>query len=226
MAVEAITDLIPPDRIRVVHNGIDLNEIDPTLEQRLFPPDTIIIGRVSRFGRGQNLSMLIEALRRLHTHQPLLRLTLVGGDSLMPGAEPVEAELRKLVTEGGLADIIKFTGIVENSLPYTLGFDIATCVSNDEGIPNSLIEAMACRKPVISTHVGAIPELVMDGESGLLIPPGDIEALCNAIESLINDPVQRQRLGEAGRRTVEANFSLQQAAAQYAEIYHQLLQDE
>lgn len=157
MAAEAVNDLIPKERIRVVYNGIDLHEIDSTEKQRLFPPDTIIIGRTSRFGRGQNLGLLIESLERLHTRYPPLRLVLVGGDSLMPGAEPVEAELRKQVTKSGLTDIVIFTGMVENSLPYALGFDIATCVSNDEGIPNSLIEAMACRKPVITTPRRSYP---------------------------------------------------------------------
>lgn len=66
----------------------------------------------------------------------------------------------------------------------------------------------------------------MDGESGLLIPPGDIEALCTAIESLADDPNRRQKFGEAGRRIVEEKFTLQQAAAQYSEIYQHLLKGE
>lgn len=226
MAEEAIKDIFPPQQIQVVYNGVDLVEVDSTPKNRLFPSETVILGRVSRFGRGQNLSMLIQALERLYVKWPNLRLALIGGDSLMPGAEPIEAELRQQVKGSGLAKFVQFTGMVENSLTYTHGFDIATCVSNDEGIPNSLIEAMACRKPVISTRVGAIPEMVEDGKSGLLIPPGDIDALCAAIERLINDPAEREQMGMAGRRIIEEKFTLQRAAAQYAAIYHRILRGE
>jgi glycosyltransferase involved in cell wall biosynthesis len=85
---------------------------------------------------------------------------------------------------------------------------------------------MACGKPVVSTNVDQINELVQHEINGLLVPPGNLEALCAAFIRLINNPVERQRLGEAGRRTVEEKFSLQQAATQYSEIYHRLLQGE
>jgi len=223
MAIEAIRDMIPPERVNLVYNGIDLEEVDSSPKQRLFPLDTFVIGRTSRFGAGQNLHLLIEALKHLASNLPGLRLVLVGGDSLMPGAKPIENELRRLVSQIGLREKVYFTGLVENSLPYVQGFDAGTCVSNDEGIPNSLIEAMACRKPVISTRVGPITELVNDGVNGILIPPGDIEALCVAIVRLVNDPVLCKTLGEAGRHTIEKRFSIKQSAAQYAEIYRSLL---
>jgi glycosyltransferase involved in cell wall biosynthesis len=141
----------------------------------------------------------------------------------MPRAQPVEQELRQLVQQQGLGEYVIFSGVVEDPLPYVQGFDIGTCVSNDEGLPNSLIEAMACRKPVISSNVGAVAELVKQEVNGLLIPSGDLNALCAVLERLLVDPVLRQRLGEAGRRTIEDRFSLSHAAAQYAEIYHSLL---
>jgi len=142
----------------------------------------------------------------------------------MPGAQPVEQELRQRVQQDSLGEYVSFPGIVEDPLPYVQGFDIGTCVSNDEGLPNSLIEAMASRKAVISSNVGAVAELVKQEVNGLLIPPGDLNALCSSLERLLMDPVLRQQLGEAGRRTIEDRFSLSHAAAQYAEIYHSLLE--
>ena len=106
------------------------------------------------------------------------------------------------------------------------GFDVGTCVSNpdNEGIPNSLIEAMACYKPVISTDVDQVNELVENYVNGVLIPPGDVRALCEAIERLINNPTLCQQMGQAGRKTVEERFSAQRAAVRYSEIYHRLLE--
>jgi len=224
MAARAVADLAPAERIRVIYNGIDLQAVEAAETRRLFPEDTLVIGRTSRFGRGQNLGLLIEALARLRPRFPELRLALVGGDSPLPGAEPVLEELRRQASRAGLEDCVRFTGPVEDPLPYIRGFDIGTCVSNDEGLPNSLLEAMACRKPVISSAVGAVPELLQEGENGLLFPAGDLEALCAGLERLARDPELRRRLGEAGRRTVEERFSLAEAAAQYAALYRELLE--
>jgi len=226
MAVEAVADLAPPEKVRLVYNGIDLDAVDAAAPLRLFSGDALIVGRTSRFGKGQNLGLLIDALDRLRDALPELRLVLVGGDSSLPGAEPVEAGLRARVAALGLAqpERVRFTGLVEDSLPYVRGFDIGTCVSNDEGLPNSLIEAMACGVPVISTRVGAVTELVQDGVNGLLIPPGDLDALCACLTRLARDPDLRARLGQAGRRTVAERFSLKASAAQYAAIYRELLE--
>jgi glycosyltransferase involved in cell wall biosynthesis len=136
----------------------------------------------------------------------------------------VAEELRRQARQAGLDGLVRFTGPVENPLPYIQGFDIGACVSNDEGLPNSLLEAMACRKPVVSTPVGAIPELIQHGENGLLFPVGDVAALCEALELFLENPALRIRLGEAGRRTVEERFSLKEAAAEYAQAYRQLLE--
>jgi glycosyltransferase involved in cell wall biosynthesis len=214
---------IASEHIRLVYNGIDLEEVDSAPIQRAFPPETFVLGRASRFGRGKNLGLLIAAMQRLHQRHPRLRLVLVGGDSLMPGAEPIGNELRRQAA--ALGERVMFANIQENALPWIKGFDVGTCVSNpdNEGVPNSLMETMACGKPVIATHVDQVAELVEDNVNGLLIPPGDVESLCAAIERLAADPSLRRRLGEAGRRTIAERFSLARAAAQYADIYRRLL---
>ena len=136
----------------------------------------------------------------------------------------MKLQLRKLAYERGVSDRVAFTGLVDDPIPYIKGFDVGTCVSNDEGLPNSLLEAMACGKPVISTRVGAVPELIQPEVNGLLIPPGDAGALCAAIQRLLDEPDLASRLGAAGRRTVEDRFELHAAARKYAEVYRDLLE--
>ena len=222
-AATAIADLLPPKKIRLVYNGIDLSEVDAAPCQRYYPDDKIIIGRTSRFGIGQNLELLIEAVAKLLPTYPQLRLVIVGGDSKVPGAQPVEENLHQLTTNFGLEQIVVFPGLVEDSIPYIKGFNIGTCVSNDEGIPNSLIEAMACSKPIISTKVGSITELIENQVNGLLIEPNDLDGLCEAISRLVIDDNLRHRLGEEGRRTIVNQFNIEISAKQYAEIYESLL---
>jgi glycosyltransferase involved in cell wall biosynthesis len=220
--VPLIAEHIDLEKIELIYNGIDLDEVDRVEVERPFSPDIFLIGRTSRFGRGKNLGLLITAMERLHQRYPQLRLLFIGGDSLMPGAESIEAGLR--VQAAPLGDRVQFLGVQANTLTWVHGFDVGTCVSdpNNEGIPNSLIEAMACRKPVIATDVDQVSELVEHEVNGLLIPPNDAAALCAAIERLAADPALCRRLGEAGRRTIEQRFSLPVAAAHYARIYRRL----
>jgi glycosyltransferase involved in cell wall biosynthesis len=215
----------PKARIKLVYNGIDLEEVDRADTQKVWGEDAFVIGRASRFGRGKNLAMLIEAVGRLKVDHPQLKLLLIGGDSSLPGAEPMEAELRTQAEPFG--DTIRFIGYQENPLPWTKGFDIGVCVSNpgNEGIPNSLLEAMACSKPVIATDVDQINELVVDGCNGVIIPPGDTEALIQAIDRMIRDPELCKRMGMAGRKVVEDRFSLPSSAHEYAQIYRSFLKN-
>lgn len=212
----------PKERIRLIYNGIDLREVDAAPVQRAWGQDTFVIGRTSRFGRGKNLGMLIDSMHLILPSYPKAKLILIGGDSLMPGAESIEAELR--FQASSLGEAVLFAGVQEQTLPWVKGFDVGTCVSNpeNEGIPNSLIEAMACSKAVISTDVDQVGELVQDGHNGLLIEPGDVQALAQAVLQLIENPDLRLQLGSAARRTIETQFSLQHSAVQYADVYHQL----
>ena len=221
--VPLIAKMFPESQIRVIYNGIDLEEVDQTPIERTWSEEAFIIGRTSRFGRGKNLGLLIQAIQHLSAGHPHLKLVLIGGDSLVPGAEPMDKELKEMAKSSGKA--VEFLGIKENPLPWVKGFNVATCVSNpdNEGIPNSLIEAMACRKPIISTDVDQINELVQNGISGILIPPGDLDALCKAITRLEGDPGLCQQFGEAGRAFVEQYFSLKKVALQYADAYRSLL---
>ncbi len=223
LAGNSILDMIAPEKIRVIYNGIDLPEIETSEIRRVFPPEQMVLGRASRFGRGQNLSLLIQATEKLHSDWPDLRLVLVGGDSTLPGAEPLFSELNQMVDHLRLEKFIHFTGSVENPIPFIKGFDIGTCVSNDEGLPNSLIEAMACKKAVVSSNVGAISELIEDGANGLLFPAGDTNAFCTKVEILLSQPDLRRKLAENAYQTIHDHFNIQNSAMLYGDLYRELL---
>ncbi len=220
MAAEAVMDVISPDRISVIYNGISLDHVDQSQTNRLFPDDNFILGRTSRFGHGQNLQLLVQAVARLRSTNPDLRLVLVGSDSALPGAAPVFQELNDLADSLGIIPLTHFTGPVADPVPYVKGFDAGTCVSNDEGIPNSLIEAMACMKPVIATNVGAIPEFIINMENGLLIQPGNVSQLCDAIKLLKSEEKLFKKLAAAARETIQEKFDIGQNAAKYAANLH------
>ena len=102
-------------------------------------------------------------------------------------------------------------------------FDVFCLTSNFEGLPNVIIEAMAAGKPVVSTMVGAIPNLVEDGVTGFLVEPGDVSAFVVAVENLINDPELRIRMGEASRQTIEKRFNSTKIAEKFVELYREKL---
>jgi glycosyltransferase involved in cell wall biosynthesis len=224
--IPAISRLIDPARIHLIYNGIDVAHFDAVQPDRLhFAPDDFVVGRVSRFGRGKNLALLIDAVRQLAPKYPQLRLVLVGGNSKAgQAADDEEIALREHAR--GLEDHVCFTGYVEHPEALVRGFDVGTCVSRpgNEGIPNSLLESMAARQPVIATAVDDIPELVEHNVTGLLIENNNLDQLVAAIERLITDAELRQMLGTAARQRIGRDFDLTNQAAQYDALYQELWQ--
>ncbi len=220
--------MLPASKIYTIYNGVDLAAFDAAPAERFgLGPDKIIVGRTSRLGGGKNISLLIAAVKQLRQQAKYAHVHLVvcGGDTTQPGAVPMLARLRAEAEP--LGDAVIFTGEVADPMPITKGFDIATCTSlpNNEGIPNSLIEAMAAGKPVVASAVDDIPELVQDGVTGLLFESGNAEQLTAALARLVDDASLRARMGAAGRERIEQEFDLKQQAEQYRQLYRRLLQD-
>ena len=224
--VPHLEPLIAPEKIRVIYNGINVEAFEGVKPQRFgFGGDDVVIGRTSRLAGGKNISLLIQALIELRkdANYRHVRLVVCGGDNTQRGAQPMLATLK--AEAAPLAESVMFTGEVFDTRAITLGYDIATCTSrpHNEGIPNSLIEAMGAAVPVVATAVDDIPELVADGESGLLVPSDDVAELAKALKRLIDDETLRRRMGAAGKARVEADFSLPIQARKYADLYWELL---
>jgi glycosyltransferase involved in cell wall biosynthesis len=128
-----------------------------------------------------------------------------------------------MTTELGVNRSVVFPGFVDD-IPGILALsDIAVLPSLKEAAGGAVLEAMAAGKPVVASRVGGIPESVVDGTTGFLVPPGDSEALSRSIIRLLDDPPLRQQFGKAGRERVEAKFSIEGMVQQYEALYQELL---
>jgi glycosyltransferase involved in cell wall biosynthesis len=219
--------LIERQKIHLIYNGIDVNNFSSVVPQRFgFGPDDIIIGRVSRLTGGKNIPLLIQAVAEIRKDPKYrhVRLVICGGDTTQPNSIPRLANLKRQAEP--LGESVIFTGEVHDPTAIICGFDIATCTSkaDNEGIPNSLIEAMAAAKPVVSTQVGDIAELVDDGRSGILVPDDDVKALVVALKKMIDDPGLRRQYGLAGQARVRQDFNLETQVAKYAALYESLFE--
>jgi glycosyltransferase involved in cell wall biosynthesis len=162
-------------------------------------------------GQGDLLQALKETLRTF----PEARLVLVGEGVRRP---LLEREARRL----GLADKVHFLGHRRDVPAILAGAVAGISSSHAEGISNAILEAMAMRLPVVATAVGGTPEIVKDGETGFLVPPGAPAALARGMVDVLEDQARRRRMGEAGRRLVEREFGLGQMRLSYDALYDDL----
>jgi glycosyltransferase involved in cell wall biosynthesis len=125
--------------------------------------------------------------------------------------------------ELGLGSNAIFAGFRTDTSRFLRGFDISVLPSLTEGLSNTLMESMAAGLPVVATRVGGTPEVVVDGTSGVLVKPGDASALAESLCRLINDRNAARRIGEAGRRRIAENFSMQRTVEQTENLYCELM---
>lgn len=225
--VSHIEKMMPPEDIHVIYNGVDLEAFDQSpIERFAFGAEDIVIGRTSRLSGGKNISLLIAAVKELRKRSEYanVRLVICGGDTTQPGSIPMLDTLKAEAEV--LGDSVVFTGEVLNTVAITKGYDIATCTSrpDNEGIPNSLLEAMAASKPVVASSVGDIPEIVQDGENGFLFRSDDLVGLVAALARLVDDAKLREKMGAAGRNRIEQDFDLKKQSEAYRLLYWELIE--
>lgn len=135
-----------------------------------------------------------------------------------------EEELRWLAAEQGVVDAVLFAGFRPDARRLMLGLDVLAAPSRFEGLSIAILEAMACARPVVAASVGGIPELVIDGVTGILVPPEDAPALARALIRLLKDSAMAERMGRAGRERLAAHFSPAATIDRSFSIYEALLQ--
>lgn len=172
---------------------------------------------VGRYGAAKGAPELIGALAQARSTGVDARLRFVGRE-LHAGDE---ASLRGDVERRGLGGVVEFAGVLppERLRECYVDTDVICLPSRREGLPMALLEGMAFGLPVLATAVGGIPYLVADGESGLLVEPGDVDAMAQAIEALAASPEQRMKMGAAARARVEATADARLVAAKWRDLY-------
>lgn len=206
----------------VLHHGIDEHAVrqGPSVRSQArdrlgLPKDAPVIGTVGNFTPKKDHDTLLDAFARLRRHQPDARLVLVG-------TGPLQDHLVGRVGDLGLADRVLFTGPRADVAELLPAFDVFALTSVHEGLPIALLEAMASGVACVATPVGGVPEVIHDGDDGLLVPARKPEAICAALLRVLGDAPLRERLARAGQRRAEA-FSLAGAVGRMTVAYEGLL---
>lgn len=209
---------VDPDTIRLIPNGIpDPEPGDGTAVRRELgiAQDAPVIGVVCELRAQKALEVLFAAAAELQQELPELRV-LVAGDG--PERAGLEREARRLDLDG----TVQLLGIRRDVPSLLDALDVAVLSSDYEGSPLSVMEYMAAGKPVVSTRVGGVPELVEDGVHGLLVEPRDPDALAAAIGRLLRDPSEARRLGKQGRERQQHELSLDAMVRRIENLYEEL----
>lgn len=213
---------IPARALTVVYNGVDIAQFAPGAERAAvraelgLTTDNVVIGSVGRLSADKGgQDVLIRAVAEVRQTQPQVRLVFVGDG-------PLRVNLEALVFELGLSDQVHFTGQRADVARLLGAFDIFVLPSLREALPIAVIEAMAVRLPVVAGRIGGIPEVVEDGTTGCLVPPGDGAALAAVLERLVADPALVARLGAAGQARVQSQFTVEQMVRRVEHLYDEL----
>ena len=211
---------VPPHKIVEIPNFLGETAFDPVdgasrIAQRRawgVPDDAFAIGIVARLAPVKNHALLLMAVEQL---APRFHLVLVGDG-------PSRSELSLLTHQLNIEHRVHFAGEVISPLNLHQFFDASVLCSLNEGFPNSVIEALAVARPVVATAVGGVVDVVTDGVTGILVPPGDPARLAGALRMLEADPLLRIRLGETGREAVREKFHQEIVIGELSALYETL----
>jgi len=212
----------------VVHNGVDISRFQPgaavpDMRQRFFgTPDCFVFGMVGRVHPVKGQIEFLKMAREIAARDPRTRFLIIG--DAPPGWGEYKAEVQRAIGELGLTGRALLTNVASSEIPAVLGnLDALISSSYVESFSYSLLEAMSMRLPIVATDVGGNREMMVHGESGLIVPPGDVPALVREAGALLASADLRRRLGHAARERVEQRFTLAAMAARTTAIYREVL---
>jgi glycosyltransferase involved in cell wall biosynthesis len=220
---------IPDARLRMIPNGVDLVRFQPTqdwraprLEFGLAPAD-LVLGMVARYSPVKDHTTLLTAVAQMlrSGYWPeYAKILLVGGTTFQDARDKVDSQIRKF----GLESVVRAMGVMEKVERAYAAMDWLILPSRHEGFPNSVLEAMACGKPVILSDAANAEEIVSDGETGFVFPAGDVLALVSCLQKAFATPAERRvAMGRATRTHVEGSFSTGLMTRRFENLYDELL---
>jgi glycosyltransferase involved in cell wall biosynthesis len=204
----------PSEKLITIHNGMP----DIPAEHRADPSRSPVrLVMIARFEPQKDHATLFHALAGLKGKQ--WHLDLIGDGPLLPQAREMSSRL-------GLADRVQFWGQRKDVAARLAEAQLALLITNWEGFPRSILEAMRAGLPVIASSVGGVSESVRDGETGFTVGRGDIQGLQQRLGQLLTDPDTRTRMGQKARKTYERDFTLEHTVQRTLAVYHDLIPDE
>jgi glycosyltransferase involved in cell wall biosynthesis len=226
-----MTDLLvearvaPREKFRTIYSGLDTAPFLGADEQRAqarrdqgYLPEHVVVGKIARLFNLKGHQYVIEAARRVINERPHTRFLFVGDGIL-------RAQYERQIADAGLADYFQFTGLVAPAqIPALLGaMDVLVHASLREGLARALPQALIAGKPVVSFDVDGAREVVVNGQTGFLIPPCDVSPLADALIELSGDAELRRRLGAEGRARFATQFCYREMTKRLHELYERLL---
>ena len=200
---------------RTIHNGVRDCYLSERGRQDEAAAHGLVVGAVGRLTPRKGFDVLAEAAARL---APVLRLV----EYVVAGDGEARPQLQSQLDQLGLQRAFRLAGARADIPDLLKGIDIFVLPSLDECLPLAVLEAMSAGKPVIASDVGGVSEAVVPEQTGILVPPGDVDALAGAIRRLVEDPGLRERLGAAARQRYLKMFTVERMVRQYAELYNEL----
>lgn len=216
------TRYVPRSKIVTIYNGVDLDvygkPVDRLEARRLLdlPPEVAVIGMVASFSTRKRWDVFLDTVAEVARRRPIIA-ACVGDGGLRPAME-------EYAREKGLQDVARFYGVRSDIAEVMAALDVFVLSSDDEGMPNVVMQAMAARRPVVATDAGGTREIVVEGQTGYVVPLRDVGGLLDRIDALLDDGAKAREFGEAGRRRVERHFTFDTCVARTTGLYETLLE--
>ncbi len=212
----------PEDKVHIIRNGVDCERFKPTymahsqLCQELgIPKTSLLVGIVAALRPEKNHAMFVSVAKAVCDQRKDVHFVIVGDG---PERSSIESQVQSL----GLSEHVHLLGTRHDTPAIVAGLDLFLLCSHNEASPVSILEALACQVPVISTRVGSVAESVVDDKTGYLVEPGDGDAMAERTLNLLTDAALRQRLGQAGRNLVRQTGSLEAMVEGYTRLIEKL----
>jgi glycosyltransferase involved in cell wall biosynthesis len=201
------------ERITVINNGVDLDEISVVAKIDLgMEADNLLLAIVGRLSKEKGHKYLFEAISDIDS----LKLLVIG-------TGPLEEKLKRYVIDKKIEKKVLFCGFKNNVLEYMNSVDIFILPSISEGLPLSLLEAMALKKAVVASDVGEIPNVIQDKDNGLLVEAKNVASLTNAIKYLQNNHGIIENMGQKAYETVKDRYSVLEMVSKYQDVYKEIM---
>ena len=211
-------------KVRTVYSGIDLSEKEPAYNDEAtrlmigLPKGALLLGTVANLFPRKGYEVMLRALPAVIRAIPTVHYVIVGSDD-----HDYADRLQKLAQELKIADRVHIVGFQDPVQPFLAALDLYVHPALMEGFGIAVVEAMAMGKAVVATATGGLPEVVAQGETGLLVPPGEIESLAATVVSLLEDSIRREQMGRNGRARARQRFSLDASVKHMEQVYGEVL---